>query len=128
MATKKCKVCEQVKSIEEHFYVSYRRGDLTYHSAYCKPCHIQRHGVAGRARRYGLTVDQMNTLLDSATQCEICERSIDRGAVNFDHDHTSGTLRGMLCRDCNLLLGNARDEVSTLEAAIRYLHHHQTSG
>lgn len=75
-----------------------------------------------------MTAEQMNTKLDSACNCEICDRDLDRDAVHFDHDHASGILRGMLCRDCNLLLGNARDEVPTLEAAIRYLHRHQTSG
>lgn len=41
--------------------------------------------------------------------------------LNFDHDHRTGTFRGWLCHQCNLLLGMADDSVLILEAAIRYL-------
>lgn len=127
MQTKKCRACESAKSVE-HFYVSRVRDGVTQYSPYCKPCHNKRSVVNTRARRYGMTAAQMNTMLDSADNCEICRRDLDREAVHFDHDHESGILRGMLCRECNLLLGYARDEMSTLAAAVRYLHRHQASG
>lgn len=123
---RECRACEQGKPLSE-FYTHIRYGKTQY-STYCKPCHNQRTVLNTRARKYGLSVDEMTSLLDTAESCEICGRDIARDAVNFDHDHQSGTLRGMLCRDCNLLLGHARDEVSTLEAAIRYLHHYSSSG
>lgn len=33
----------------------------------------------------------------------------------------TGQIRGLLCRSCNLMLGNAQEEVSTLASAIKYL-------
>jgi hypothetical protein len=50
-------------------------------------------------------------------ECEICARP----AQNNDHDHATGQVRGTLCRDCNLLLGYAFDDVERLRAAADYL-------
>lgn len=38
-----------------------------------------------------------------------------------DHCHNKNIPRGILCRQCNLLLGNAKDEVVILASAINYL-------
>lgn len=38
-----------------------------------------------------------------------------------DHDHVTGTIRGLLCSKCNTLLGMAKDNIAILENAIKYL-------
>jgi len=38
-----------------------------------------------------------------------------------DHCHDSGKIRGLLCRSCNTLLGNAKDNIDILKRAIDYL-------
>lgn len=40
---------------------------------------------------------------------------------HIDHDHSSGATRGLLCLQCNALLGFAKDDPARLAAAIRYL-------
>lgn len=62
-------------------------------------------------------------------ECAICSSPV---LVNdhLDHDHACCSrlkdscgecLRGILCRGCNIGLGNFKDNVETLQAAIRYL-------
>lgn len=59
--------------------------------------------------------------------CSVCgqpETVVWRGSVKslaIDHDHVTGAVRGSLCMSCNLLLGHAHDNVTTLRAAVRYL-------
>jgi Recombination endonuclease VII len=87
-----------------------------------------------RFRRYGLTVEQYDALLEAqGFCCAICgepettsnaygSRSL---AVDHDHEHCAkgcpACVRGLLCRRCNLLLGYANDDDGTLQAAIAYL-------
>ena len=39
----------------------------------------------------------------------------------IDHCHTSGKVRGILCRDCNAALGLVKDDVAILKQLIEYL-------
>jgi len=38
-----------------------------------------------------------------------------------DHNHKTNKIRGLLCKDCNLILGFAKDSVGTLLTAVTYL-------
>jgi hypothetical protein len=42
-------------------------------------------------------------------------------ALAVDHNHISGLVRGLLCRNCNNGLGQFKDNIETLEKAITYL-------
>jgi len=53
--------------------------------------------------------------------CSICKSECDKGRLAIDHDHKTGKVRGLLCRNCNLGLGNFLDNTSLLEAAVLYL-------
>jgi hypothetical protein len=50
--------------------------------------------------------------------CGICNQPKKLG---LDHDHATGLARGMLCRTCNSGIGQFRDSIEALEAAIAYL-------
>ncbi len=51
-------------------------------------------------------------------RCAICDREDE---LVGDHDHQTGKPRGILCRACNLAIGNMRDKPSLLRAAANYL-------
>ncbi|OCB56122.1 hypothetical protein A5722_14585 [Mycobacterium vulneris] len=99
----------------------------------CKPDRRDRSGY-GRERKlklYNLTQAQFDELLIlQRGACGICatEEPGPRGWF-IDHDHAccpgigscGECVRGLLCQECNLLLGHARDSVDRLENAKKYL-------
>lgn len=85
------------------------------------------HKLIYHLRRFGLTVDQYNTMLElQHGKCAICrsgqnlhgDRPI-RMAV--DHCHNTGRVRGLLCNKCNTTLARLNDDVSLMRSFISYL-------
>lgn len=76
---------------------------------------LQKHGLTEEV--YGYILGQQEG------KCAICgEYEEGNGKkLAIDHDHTTGQVRGLLCAQCNLGLGNFRDSVDLLERAIAYL-------
>lgn len=62
-------------------------------------------------KRYGITREQYAEMLEAQDfRCAICKGScLDENerfhALQVDHDHTTGKVRGLLCRFCNSKLG-----------------------
>lgn len=50
--------------------------------------------------------------------CDICGRV---GPRDQDHDHADGKLRGLLCRQCNVALGQLKDSPELIRRAADYL-------
>ena len=95
-------------------------------------------------RNYGITLDQYNAMrVAQYYRCAICRvhedaishRSLagrprhdgsvvaveSRSRLCVDHSHRSGAVRGLLCPNCNHLLGTVDDDVDLLRHAISYL-------
>jgi Recombination endonuclease VII len=72
-------------------------------------------------KRYGITLEQYEKMFQKQDgKCAICLKpSIKRLAV--DHNHDTGKVRGLLCSNCNPLLGFATDSITILENAVAYL-------
>lgn len=80
------------------------------------PRHLQK--------KYGITVAQFNEMQDRQNhQCAICPNPVagGRGRFHVDHCHITGRVRGLLCNSCNHMLGNARDNPTTLRLGAAYL-------
>jgi hypothetical protein len=66
-------------------------------------------------------------------RCAICLCAIDAPPTKterwnyrcIDHDHVTDRTRGILCRRCNVVLGQVGDSVEILEASIAYLLRHK---
>ena len=74
--------------------------------------------------RYGITVEDYDRMYaEQNGRCAICglHQSQQQRRLHVDHDHETGEVRGLLCMNCNSLLGHACDEVPTLLGAIQYL-------
>ena len=72
---------------------------------------------------YGLKPGEYGKIyLAQGGTCAICQRATGKTRnLSVDHDHRTGLVRGLLCRPCNDLLGQARDDVEFFYRAIRYL-------
>ena len=70
--------------------------------------------------RYGITsIDYDLMLMNQKESCAICKEKDKKLFV--DHSHYTKKVRGLLCHNCNILLGNAKDSPDILRAAIAYL-------
>lgn len=109
-------------------------------SALCAPCRTARTKAWAAAhperfedqkrrswlkRKYDITPEQYDELLVSQNGvCAICARppADPRGyAMHVDHDHATGTVRGILCGRCNRGIGQFDDDPVVLAAAVDYL-------
>lgn len=71
-------------------------------------------------QRYGLTKAAYDDLASGQEgRCKICQDVPSK--LYVDHDHETGVVRGLLCHNCNSLLGQAYDDVDILLAAVKYL-------
>lgn len=72
---------------------------------------------------YNMGIEQYDKMFkDQLGACAICrEQNLEGKRLHVDHNHENGKIRGLLCVNCNLLLGNAKDRISTLILASEYL-------
>ena len=69
-------------------------------------------------RLYGLSIEQYEQML--LLQNGLCLLCINPAEV-VDHCHNTNKVRGLLCHACNKGLGHFKDNIETLEKAIKYL-------
>lgn len=82
-----------------------------------------------RKRRYGVTKSvYKQTLVEQNNNCTICIKKLDLNkprAVHTDHNHATGKFRGILCHNCNHILGHAKENIEILKLAIEYIIKHK---
>jgi hypothetical protein len=73
-------------------------------------------------KKYGITEEIYDRFFEAQNGCcAICRKPSDYKRLAVDHDHLTGTVRGLLCQDCNLGLGLFKDNPESLLTAIIYL-------
>ena len=140
MEQRTCNKCHQLKPLTE-FYKTGRKNDTNPNNRHytCKECTKARVSAAhaanpDRARQafmrrvYGITIADYDQLLkDQNYSCAICPTTEPGGkhnVFNVDHCHSTGKVRALLCRNCNMLLGMAKDRPEYLTQLIAYLAKH----
>jgi hypothetical protein len=138
--SKRCGRCNVVKPLVEFHASKIHRLGV---NAYCKDCRREytkeklknpKHRekvkeekrVYFRSEKYGISRDDFGRMLASQNGvCAICGKSREeRGHkrdFHVDHDHKTNRVRGILCHQCNLMLGNCNDDVDILRRAIQYI-------
>ena len=118
---KKCFRCAEWKT-ESEFYAHPKANDKL--NGVCKHCVRMEKTEKQYNLPTGWVAEQLNRL-DNV--CPVCSMSKSRWAVDHDHSCCLGQsscgscVRGLICRECNILLGMANDTPEILEGAARYL-------
>lgn len=115
----RCNCCGEIKARDEF---SVNNSALSGRCGMCRECVRWK----GRLGKYGITREQYQDLYTKQNgKCASCgcvwagtEMHPD---LVVDHDHKTGAVRGLLCPDCNNILGLANDSQTRLDAAKAYL-------
>lgn len=126
MELMRCCRCKEVKE-KKHFS---KYNFYTNQYPYCRGCMKIGHKNHDLKKIYNLTEEQYSSLLKQQKMvCAICKKGEEHKnhitkkyiCLAVDHCHKTQKIRGLLCRSCNLMLGNSKDNIETLETAIKYL-------
>ena len=110
-----CKECYKKQQLEKYHELPIetkrhrrRKRDPEYHKAY------------KLKTLYGLTTEQFSAMIvEQNSVCKICSCHLDKPQI--DHCHTTGKVRGLLCRSCNTSLGLLKENTNTLHSMIQYI-------
>lgn len=128
---KRCTECGETKDIND-----FASAGVGKKRAKCKPClarkkreYYKKNPDKARRRNlktlYGLTVEQRDEMaIRRNFRCDCCKNQFADEDLFVDHCHTTNKVRGLLCTNCNLMLGHAHDEIVKLQKAINYLIFH----
>lgn len=78
-------------------------------------------------KSFGITIEQYNAmLLNQKGRCALCGNGPEYDDKSFavDHCHKTGKVRAILCRGCNVGIGNLRDDPELLIKAAEYIKIH----
>ena len=149
VSTKQCKSCGELKPIDKFYLVHDKRLRYVKPHNTCKQCQVERsrkwalnnlerHKQAVRNARFkqnfGISLDDYNLMIEAQDgRCAICgnpENTIDKRTGNtrnlsVDHDHSTGLVRGLICRTCNVGIGFFKDNPSLLRACADYIERHK---
>jgi hypothetical protein len=76
-------------------------------------------------KKRGITPDQYKGLLERQNGvCGICRKPPTSKRLAIDHDHKTGSNRGLLCWKCNYGLGLWNDDPERHRQAAKYLEEH----
>ena len=130
MKTKTCFLCKE-DLILSSFTVRTERVKLgndnpAKYQSTCKPCEALR----SKLRFFNIDKETFDNLRiihkDCCAICGLHEAEVRNNKTKYyglyiDHCHNTGQIRGLLCHNCNLLIGHAKDDVQVLVSAIGYL-------
>ena len=136
---KKCSACGGEFLLGDFYTTTDKKSGRVIYSARCKKCQneynnnryhtetpekrLRRQELYYKshlARKYGLTTEQFSAMItEQNNRCKIC--NCDMETPQVDHNHTTGEVRSLLCKPCNMALGLLKENTDTLYNMISYL-------
>lgn len=116
---------KQYRANPENKKKAVERSKIWYASNSKRQCESSRRSEL--KRKYNLTVEDLKAMrVSQKNSCAIClEVFAKTRDMHLDHDHNTGKVRALLCRSCNHMIGNAKEDITRMRAAIKYLKHFQ---
>ena len=125
----KCRVCG-VELTDENWYSSRRKK----HEYICMACSKERYRQYYKNHKdkvrewylkgvYSITISYFTQMLKNQNySCLICGREFtDDNPACIDHDHKTGEIRALLCRNCNTMIGMANEDPEIFDKAKEYI-------
>ena len=75
--------------------------------------------IMAKANKYKITPLQVLELYKK-TNCNICNAELNKKSC-IDHNHITMQVRGVLCNNCNVIIGLAKEDKKILKNIIKYL-------
>lgn len=122
--TKVCIRCGEEKPNEDFRKKNDRPSQRFRRSSYCHPCRAEVHKDYQLRKVFGISRAEFEAMVErQGNMCAICGGPPDakKKYLCVDHDHYTGSNRGLLCVRCNALVGNALENPVLLEIASAYL-------
>lgn len=114
--------CSSCKLIRKKSCFHIKISELSGFNKECKTC----ISIRVKKKRYNLNEEQLDYYL-SAESCDICKtpKVFLKMSLCIDHNHKTDKVRGMLCSNCNSMIGMAKEDVNILKAGAAYLKKHE---
>ena len=133
-----CPICRRRLS-PSHFH--FRKGKKgPSKQPYCKPCqrhqlqrwrkanvelvkqHNKKSEPQRRRRTHRLSVQAEQQLYSvHGPRCWVCGAKEETRRMCIDHDHSTGLVRGLLCMNCNLAIGNFKETPRLMRRGALYV-------
>jgi hypothetical protein len=116
--TKVCKRCEDIKHVDCFDKSCNRTVDGL--RTICKQCYREKRKTSKREvseserkcnlmKRYGLSIDDYDNMMkEQEGKCGCCKEEFNREeyrGIHIHHDHESGQVIGIWCKNCNMAEG-----------------------
>lgn len=99
------------------------------HTYRCLQCEIPKRKASVLKKKYNMTPEEYDRILIMQNEaCAICKKNEkvkdSRTGIymrlSVDHCHKTNLNRGLLCLNCNILFGHAKESIEILQNAIEY--------
>lgn len=113
-----CTYCKNYLKYEDRILIGSKK--LSFHS-YCYKKFMRENQIL---KDYGITFKEYEDMYNKQNKkCAICYTYLEliNKSTNVDHCHNTLKVRGILCTQCNKMLGLAQDDINILKNAILYL-------
>lgn len=113
-----CKKCASDKAKKN--YTKKPREPYKYHTKEEKQKAVLGYYLK---KKFNITVQEYDDLLRKQNGvCSVCKKQCPTGnRLAVDHNHITGEVRGLLCINCNIILGQAQDNPILLKQLAEYL-------